>query len=86
LRGAYRPELDWSGAVVSTPMGVLPVGVGATLAQGLDVGLLGSAPLAVALVLGGPPSPTLIGIALVWAGCLAAATFAHLARRDPARA
>ena len=86
LRGAYRPELDWSGPVVSTPMGVLPVGIGATLVQGIDVGLLGSAPLAVALVLGGPPSPALIGIALLWSGCLAAVTFAHLARRGPAGA
>jgi hypothetical protein len=85
LRGAYRPELDWSGPVVSTPMGVAPVGVGATLVQGLDVGLAGSAPLAVALVLGGPPSPALIGIALIWSVCLAGATFARLARRAPGR-
>jgi hypothetical protein len=84
LRGAYRPELNWSGPVVSSPMGVLPVGVGATLVQGIDVGLAGSAPLAVALVLGGPPSPTLIGIALGWACCLAAAAFVHLTRRKPA--
>jgi hypothetical protein len=55
LRGAYRPELDWSGPVVSTPMGALPVGIGATLSQGLDVALLGSAPLAFAVVRGGPP-------------------------------
>src|SRR5207245_1032772 len=50
LRGAYRPDLDWSGAVVATPAGVLPAGIGAALAQGVDVGVVGTLPLAVAVL------------------------------------
>ncbi len=51
LRGATRPDPDGSGPVVSTPMGVLPAGVGATLLQGVDVGVAGSLPLLAAAVL-----------------------------------
>jgi hypothetical protein len=81
LRGAYRPELDWSGAVLSTPMGVLPAGIGATLVQGIDVGLVGTLPIVVVVLIGAEPSPTLIGVQFAWALCLAAAALTHLARR-----
>jgi hypothetical protein len=84
LRGAYRPELDWSGPVVATPMGVLPAGVGATLVHGIDVGLVGSLPVLGAVLLGGSPSPALIGFQLAWATCLAVGALALLARRHAA--
>jgi hypothetical protein len=83
LRGAYRPELDWSGPVVSTPMGVLPAGLGATLVQGVDVGLLGSLPIIAAVLLGGAPSVVLVTVQWAWAGALAAAALTAVARRGP---
>jgi hypothetical protein len=83
LRGAYRPEPDWAGPVVSSPMGALPAGVGATLVQGPDVGLLGSLPVLAALLLDGPPSAALVGVQWVWAGGLAGAALLAVARRAP---
>lgn len=84
LRGAYRPEIDWTGPVVSTPMGVLPAGVVATLLQGLDVAIAGVLPIAGALILGATPSAGLVLGELVWASLLAAAVLAHLSRRRAA--
>jgi hypothetical protein len=81
LRGALRPELDWSGPVMSTPMGVVPVGVGATLLNGIDVGVVGALPLGVAVLRGTPPSTTAIGVQLVWSAGLAAGALALAARR-----
>jgi uncharacterized protein DUF6297 len=80
LRGALRPDPDWSGPVVSTPMGVLPAGVGATLVQGVDVGVVGSLPLLAALVTGGP-TPLLVVVQAAWALLLAAAVVVQLGRR-----
>jgi Family of unknown function (DUF6297) len=80
LRGATRPDPDWSGPVVSTPMGVLPAGVGATLVQGVDVGVAGSLPLLAALVTGGP-TPLLVAVQAAWALLLAAAVLVQLGRR-----
>ncbi|MGR7024011.1 DUF6297 family protein [Geodermatophilus sp. URMC 62] len=80
LRGAFRAEIDWSGPVVATPMGVVPTGVGATLVQGVDVGLVGSLPLAVALVSGGP-TPFLLAVQLAWSALLCAGALALVARR-----
>jgi hypothetical protein len=71
VRGGYRPELDWSGPVVSSPMGAVPTGVGATLVRGPDLGLLGTAPVALALLLGAP-TPLLVAGQLVWALAVAA--------------
>jgi Family of unknown function (DUF6297) len=85
LRGAYRPELDWSGPVVSSPMGALPGGIGATLVQGVDVGVVGSLPMIVAIVLGGTPSPTLVAVQWAWSGALAAAALTAVARKRSAR-
>jgi hypothetical protein len=81
LRGAYRPELDWSGAVLSTPMGVLPAGIGATLVQGMDVGVTGALPVVVVVLTGAEPSAALIAVQLIWASVLAAAALTHLGRR-----
>jgi hypothetical protein len=83
LRGAYRPEPDWSGPVVSTPMGALPAGVGATLLNGVDVAVLGTLPVIAALLLGGPPSAVLVVVQWAWAGALAAAALTAVARRAP---
>lgn len=83
LRGAYRPELDWSGAVVSTPAGVFPAGIGATLVQGLDVGVAGTVPIVVVVLTGVGPSAPLIAVQWVWALGLAAAALTRLGRRRP---
>ena len=80
LRGALRPDPDWSGPVVSTPMGVLPAGVGATLVQGVDVGVAGSLPLLAALVTGGP-TPLLVAVQAAWSLLLATAVLGQLGRR-----
>jgi uncharacterized protein DUF6297 len=80
LRGATRPDPDWSGPVVSTPMGVLPAGVGATLVQGVDLGVAGSLPLLAALGTGGP-TPLLVAGQAAWSLLLAAAVLVHLGRR-----
>lgn len=71
LRGAYRPDLDWAGPVVSTPMGVVPVGAGGGLVRGIDVGIAGSLPLAAACLAGGP-SPAVVLVQLCWSVALAA--------------
>jgi hypothetical protein len=86
LRGAYRPELDWSGPVMSTPMGVLPVGVGATLLNGVDVGVLGALPIGGVLLSGSRPSPVVIAVQLGWSAVLAAGSFALATRRKPSAA
>jgi hypothetical protein len=80
VRGAYRPELDWSGQVMATPVGPVPVGTGATLVQGPDVGVLGTLPLGVAL-LGAGPTAGLIVFQLTWSVALAAGAVALTARR-----
>jgi Family of unknown function (DUF6297) len=80
LRGALRPDPDWSGPVVSTPMGVLPAGVGATLVQGVDVGIAGSLPLLAALGTGGP-TPLLVAVQAAWSLLLATGVLVQLGRR-----
>jgi hypothetical protein len=81
LRGAYRPDLDWSGPVVATPMGVFPAGIGATLVQGIDVGLVGAVPIVAVVLVGADPSPIVIGVQFAWALGLAAGALTYLARR-----
>ncbi|WP_166534949.1 DUF6297 family protein [Blastococcus xanthinilyticus] len=85
VRGAYRPELDWGGPVVSTPMGIVPAGAGATLVQGVDVGLLGSAPILVALLVDGPPLAVLVAVQWGWATAVATAALTYLAHRGAAK-
>ncbi|MCW2703334.1 MAG: hypothetical protein JWQ37_1329 [Blastococcus sp.] len=80
LRGAYRPDLDWSGPVVATPMGVLPAGIGATLVQGIDVGVVGTLPIVAVVLIGADPSPVVVGVQFAWASCLAAGALVRLAR------
>jgi hypothetical protein len=59
---------------------VLPAGVGATLVQGVDVGVVGSLPLLAALVTGGP-TPLLVAVQAAWALLLAVAVLVQLGRR-----
>ncbi|MGY2080577.1 DUF6297 family protein [Modestobacter sp. SYSU DS0657] len=76
VRGGYRPELDWSGPVVATPMGAVPSGVGATLVRGTDLGVVGTLPFGIALLVG-TPSALWVPVQLVWAlavGALAVLT------------
>jgi hypothetical protein len=84
LRGAFRPDIDWSGPVVSTPMGAIPPGAGLTFVQGIDVGIVGSLPLAAALLLGSP-GPGLIGVQLVWSAVLYAGALALVVRNRERR-
>ncbi|MDM7831696.1 DUF6297 family protein [Cellulomonas edaphi] len=51
VRSSYRPAPDWGGPLVSTPMGALPTGVGAVLARGPDVVVLGLLPVWIAVLL-----------------------------------
>jgi hypothetical protein len=62
-------------------MGVLPAGIGATLVQGVDVGLVGTLPIITVVLLGADPSPVVIGVQFAWALCLAAGALTYLARR-----
>ncbi|MCW2577559.1 MAG: conserved rane protein of unknown function [Modestobacter sp.] len=71
VRAGYRPDLDWSGPVLASPMGAVPTGVSATLVRGPDVGVLGTVPVALALLLGAVP-PVLIAVQLVWSLALLA--------------
>lgn len=80
LRGAFRAEMDWSGPVVATPMGVIPAGAGTSLVQGVDVGIVGSLPLAAALVTGGP-TPLLVAGQLLWSLLLGAGALALVVHR-----
>jgi len=80
LRGALRPEIDWSGPVISTPMGAVPSGVGLSFVEGIDAGVLGSLPLAAALLLG-LDSPVLVAVQLGWATAVGAGALALVARR-----
>ncbi|MCL2848996.1 MAG: DUF6297 family protein [Micrococcales bacterium] len=52
VRAAYRPAPDWGSSLVSTPFGAVPAGVGAVLARGPDIVVLGLLPTWIALVLG----------------------------------
>lgn len=79
IRGAFRPDIDWSGPVVSTPMGAVPPGAGLTVVQGVDVGIVGSLPLAAALLLDSP-EPGLIVVQLIWSAVLCAGALALVVR------
>jgi hypothetical protein len=81
VRAGYRPDLDWSGPVLASPMGAVPVGVSATLVRGPDVGVLGTAPVGLALLLGAVP-PELVAVQLVWSLALAALAVVFARKRD----
>jgi hypothetical protein len=84
LRGAFRPDIDWSGPVVSTPMGAVPPGAGLTFVQGVDVGIVGSLPLAAALLLDSPGT-VLIAVQLGWSAALCAGALALVVRNRSRR-
>ncbi|WNB84650.1 DUF6297 family protein [Cellulomonas sp. ATA003] len=52
VRAAYRPPPDWSGPLVATPAGALPLGAAVVLSRGPDVVVLGLVPVLVAVSLG----------------------------------
>ncbi|WP_298458109.1 DUF6297 family protein [uncultured Cellulomonas sp.] len=52
VRSAYRPAPDWSGPLVATPAGALPLGATVVLSRGPDVVVLGLVPVLVAVALG----------------------------------
>jgi hypothetical protein len=81
VRAGYRPDLDWSGPVLSSPLGALPIGVGVTLVRGPDVGVVGSVPVGLALLLGEAPAG-LIGVQLAWSLALATWAVGTARRRD----
>ncbi|WP_231495964.1 DUF6297 family protein [Cellulomonas sp. HZM] len=66
VRSSYRPAPDWSGPLVSTPMGALPTGVGSVLARGPDVVVLGLLPVWVAILLR-TVTPTLVTVQVLCA-------------------
>jgi hypothetical protein len=76
VRSAYRASPDWSGPLVSTPAGALPVGVGGVLASGPDVVILGLVPVLIAIVLGVTTTPVLI--AQVATSAIAFAVCSHI--------
>ncbi|RYV50249.1 DUF6297 family protein [Pengzhenrongella frigida] len=76
VRSAYRPSPDWSGPLVSTAAGALPVGVGGVLARGPDTVVLGLVPTGIAIVLGFV-TPHLL-IAQVVTSAIALAVGAHI--------
>lgn len=59
VRSSYRPAPDWGGALVSTPFGALPTGVGSVLARGPDVVVLGLLPVWIAILLRTVSTPLL---------------------------
>jgi hypothetical protein len=65
---------------MSTPMGAVPVGVGATLLNGIDVGLVGALPIGAAVLLGGTPSWRLVELQLAWSTALATGALALVVR------
>lgn len=76
VRSAYRPSPDWSGPLVSTPAGALPVGIGGVLARGPDVVVLGLVPVLIAIVLGFVVTPVLVG--QIVTSAIALAVCAHV--------
>ncbi|MFC7574685.1 hypothetical protein ACFQX8_21440 [Klenkia terrae] len=67
--------------MLSSPMGAVPTSVGVTLVRGLDLGVLGTIPFIVALLLGEAPQ-LLQGIALVVAAGLGALAVGTAQRRS----
>ncbi|PPK95348.1 hypothetical protein CLV92_106169 [Kineococcus xinjiangensis] len=64
VRAARRPAPDFARPLIATPMGAVPTGLGAALATGPDVALVGALPMLLALV-GSGPSPLLVPVQAV---------------------
>ncbi|WGW13056.1 DUF6297 family protein [Saxibacter everestensis] len=77
LRSAYRTAPNWSGSVVATPAGPIPLSAIASLRRGPDFALIGSLALGVALFLGAVPEVVLV------AGLALGALLWMLASRNP---
>ncbi|WP_143028727.1 DUF6297 family protein [Quadrisphaera sp. DSM 44207] len=72
VRAAYRALPDFAGPLVSTPMGAVPPGAGAVLAQGPDLAVVGSVPVVVALLVASAPPLLLAAQAALALAALAA--------------
>ncbi|MGG7655474.1 DUF6297 family protein [Kocuria rosea] len=75
--GARRPPLDWSGAVIMTDAGVVPIGVISQLTTAHTLGLLVLVPAVLALIMGTVTWPLLGTQALFSAGAI------YVAMRHP---
>jgi hypothetical protein len=71
VRASYRPPPDFTGPLVSTPMGAVPVGVTAVVVRGPDVALVGSIPVLVAVFLAEVPGVLLAVQAVLTGAALA---------------
>ncbi|MBD5788166.1 hypothetical protein IF650_18565 [Cellulosimicrobium terreum] len=76
VRGALRPQADWSGPLLATPAGAFPVNVAAVARQGPDLVLLSALPFAVAAVLGVVTPAVVLAQAVVAVVALAVAAHA----------
>lgn len=79
VRGALRPEPDWSGPLLATPMGALPLNAASVARQGPDLLLLSLVPFTVAALLG-VVTPVLVVVQAV-AALAAVAIATHAPRR-----
>ncbi|MCB7137714.1 DUF6297 family protein [Cellulosimicrobium marinum] len=79
VRGQLRPPPDWSGPLLATPMGAVPVNAARAARQGPDLALLSVLPFAVAAVVGvaGPGAVVAQGVV----AAIACAVAAHPASR-----
>ena len=64
-RGASRPIPDFSGPLIMTPMGAIPPGLSAVVAQGPDLAVAGSIPVITAIVTG-HVTPSMLGLQAVF--------------------
>jgi hypothetical protein len=65
LRGALRPDPDWSGPLLATPAGAVPVDAAAVARQGPDLVLVTAVPFAVAALVGVVTPGVVVAQALV---------------------
>nr|BFF17832.1 hypothetical protein GCM10025730_13530 [Promicromonospora thailandica] len=78
VRSAYRGPVPWDVPMIATPAGALPTGLVLHQLKGPDLVVLGTLPLAVAVVVG-VASPVLVGLQV---GCAVGAVLwaAHVRR------
>lgn len=70
VTGARRPPLDWSGAVIMTDSGALPIGVISQLTAAHTCGLLVLVPTLIALIAGSTTLPLLLLQGLLRVGAI----------------
>lgn len=70
VRGAYRPQADWSAPPIETPFGPLPSAQAGTMFQGADTALVSLVPLLLGLFLGDAPPALLLAQAALSGVCV----------------